>query len=88
MAESTDSGEFLTYWLTRDVDAEDKLSEQIDVWLERPVRHNLPGGGAIWIGPGETGIEKRHAVWTVDIALANCRVYPATSRECIRVGED
>jgi hypothetical protein len=88
MTANPDSGQYLTYWLSRDESDEGVMSEQVDVWLERPTRYSLAGGGAVWLGSGESGLDKRFAIWTTAAALQNCRVYPDTSRECIRVGDE
>ena len=76
------------YWLTRDEDHEGTVSEQVDVWLARPHRISIPGGGAMWLGPDESGIEKRYAMWTLDNARKNVPggAVPDNSRESIKVG--
>lgn len=75
------------YWLTRDSSADGVLSEAVDVWLERPVRSRLPGGGVMWLGPGDTGIESRYQTWTLDQARAEVRWgAPATDLESVMVG--
>lgn len=85
LAESTPTQ---TYWLTRDTSTEGVLSDTVDVWLERPSRTNLPGGlGAMWLGPGDTGIESRFQVWTLAFAYKEVRSgTPANDRECLCVG--
>jgi hypothetical protein len=75
-----------TFWCTRDENSEGVLSELVDVWLARPVRMSLPGGGCMWLGPGDTGLEERYAQWTIAVTLANCCTYPETSRESICKG--
>lgn len=85
MAEAT-TEEWLQFWCTRDTASDGQLSELVDVWLAKPSRINLPGGGAVWLGPGETGLEQRYAQWTLAATLKNCRTIPATSWECIVSG--
>jgi len=77
------------YWLTRDSDVNGNLNTVIDVWLARPVRSNLPGGGALWLGPGDTGLEHRYCVWPIDFAQKQVGFgYPQTDRECVIVGTE
>ena len=71
------------YWCTRDMDSEGKLADLVDVWLARPTRMSLPGGGCMWLGPGDTGLEERYAQWTIAVTLQNVCTYPETSREAI-----
>lgn len=84
----------LTYWLTRDSDHEGRLDSTVDVWLARPTRFNLDGGGCVWIcdealmvATAKGDVPARYASWTLDQCFRACRVYPDTDRECIRVGE-
>ncbi len=75
----SDIDQFPTYWVTRNEDKDGKLSDVIEVWLDRPTRTNLEGGGCEWSGDF-------YAEWTVAATLINCRTYPETSRECLVVG--
>lgn len=77
--------QYATYWLTRD-SGPDGMSDQVDVWLVRPTRQRIPDG-AMWLGPDETGIQHRYCRWSVAFTLKECRVYPATDLECIKVGD-
>lgn len=77
------SEDLVPFWLTRDEDVNGVLSETVDVWLERPTRTTLPGGGCMWIGSGVTGLEKRWAQWSLDNARKHATL-PETSRECVR----
>lgn len=80
----------MTYWLTRERDADGKLNPWIDVWLSQP---KLEDHGTRWAcsvhtvqtGSGEQAAH--YTRWTVDQCLKTCRVYPETERECIRVGD-
>lgn len=74
------------YWLTRDEDAEGVLSEQVEVWMERPARWPLSGGGWTWLGADDTGLLHRYSVCDVAYIMKECRVVPETSRECIKIG--
>lgn len=74
------------YWLTRDSNDEGELSIQVDVWSEPPELHRLPGGGSMWLGKDDCGVETRTAIWSLDETLKACRVLPETYREIIRVG--
>lgn len=75
-----------TYWCSRDTAPDGTLSELVDIWTQQPQLVRLVEGGFAWVGPGVTGMEHRYAQWTVAATVANCYTYPATSRECIRVG--
>jgi hypothetical protein len=93
-AQAKRSAKELTYWLTRDRDADGVLEKHIDVWLSRPRLCPLPGGvGVTWVCDDilvETAggdCPARYAQWTTDQCLRACRVYPETERECIRIGE-
>ncbi len=79
---------YATYWLSRDSDSTGTLSDVVEVWLVRPDRERLPGGGVMWLGPDNTGVEHRYAQWTPEVCLAECHVYPQTDRELIRCGPE
>jgi len=81
----------LEYWLTRDSDTNGKLSNWIRVWLVRPTLKRV-GNGVQWDGPEGTidstsgPVRVRYAQWSEEECTRTCRVYPATDRECIKVG--
>lgn len=77
------------FWMTRDEDDQGVLSSTVDVWTEIPDRQALPGGvGWMWLGRGVTGVEKRYAQWSLDVARKNntSGTLPEDSRQCVRVG--
>lgn len=74
------------YWITRDSNDEGELSIQVDVWNAPPELHRLPGGGSMWLGRDDMGVETRTGIWSLDETLKACRVLPDTYRECIKVG--
>lgn len=84
----------MTYWLTRDSDADGVLSEFVDVWLAKPARRTFGNGGAYWtaaIEVVETGDGPKlvkYLVWTKEQCLMKCKTYPDDDRQCIRVGDD
>lgn len=87
------SGQYVTYWVTRDSNADGSLSDTVDVWLTRPERKTLPGGlGAMWIcddifiptANGES--HARYTTWTLDQCRRACHTVPDTDRECLHVG--
>ncbi len=78
-----------TYWLTRDENDDGEVSDLVDVWLSQPHRKTLlSGNGCVWLDNSTTGLEGRHTQWTVAYTMSytNSHVYPANSRECIKVG--
>ena len=83
--EKPTSGQYLTYWITRNETYEGVISDSVDVWLVRPVRKAGAYGGWEWLGPG--GLEDRYAQWSLASCLMQCRTYPDDSRQCIKVGE-
>lgn len=76
------------YWLTRDQDGDGVLSFMVDVWVERPTRMALPGGGWMWLGEGTTGLEARLGSWKTGDKVRPPGTLPETERECVRVGPE
>lgn len=77
-----------TYWMTRNARADGALADKVDVWTSRPERKRLPSGEVVWLGLGPIGLEDHHCMWTPGEAFYWARVYPETSLECIRVGNE
>lgn len=86
----------VTYWLTRDSDAEGVVSDVVDVWLAPPVRRALGDRGAYWIVEDDAirvrtkggDVPARHTTWDVEHARAQCGTAPDDDRQAIRVGDD
>lgn len=83
----------MSYWITRDQTVDGKLSGVVDVWLIRPERIALEGGGAYWRVPGgeEVFVQSgegpkpaRFATWP----LSTLPTIPDDSIQCIRYGFD
>lgn len=71
-------------WMTRDSDSEGQLDVCVDIWLERPSLHEFAhGSGWMWMDSSTTGVEQRHARWTIDQAMREMRVVPDHVRQCI-----
>ncbi len=75
-----------TFWMSRDEDAAGTLATTVDIWIARPSRKNIEGGGVMWCGDGITGFEGHFERWTPAQCLVEVHVYPETSRECIKYG--
>ena len=75
------------YWLTRDKQG-GVLSETVEVWLAKPDLRRFDDGDVMWLPNLEVvDIEvTSYAQWTVEQCLKEIYTYPATERECIRVG--
>lgn len=78
-----------TYWLTRDR-RHGELSKTVEVWAVRPERVRMHDGDVMWLAPSELidVVDTHVDDWTIGRCLRECRVYPETDRECVRVGEE
>ena len=74
------------FWVTRDQDGQGRLSDVVDAWAERPERMAIPGGGWMWLGSGETGLEARVGSWRPTECTRWAPTTPDTSLECIVYG--
>lgn len=82
------------YYLTRDRDPDGTLSDTIDVWLTRPIRHRVTSdGGYVWVSSDErTWRVMNHGGphWrrmTVDECRTKFATAPDVSAECLYVPE-
>lgn len=82
------------YFLTRDCDPDGTVSEIVDVWLTRPIRHRITTeGGYVWLASDERTYRSTNhgrAMWQ-QISLAECQerfaTYPADERMCMLLAE-
>lgn len=75
------------YWLTRNMTM-GVLAEKVEVWLSRPELRKFEDGDVMWL-PNLKTVDTEtsyFAEWTVEKCLKECYVYPATERECIKIG--
>ena len=71
-------------WITRDADVGGVLAPTVDVWRVQPQRVSLPDGGAMWLGPDDTGLQGREMSCLVEYAQNKFRTLPDDSRQAIR----
>lgn len=80
----------VTYWVTRDSDANGNLSDHVDIWTSQPTRRTLsPTGGAYWIVEDRPDEAERLAAHYGHYSAATIQktwghTIPDTDRECIR----
>lgn len=90
----------MTFWISRDRNADGSLSAFVDVWLVLPQRVLFEGGvGSYYRVPepydpnslvqSGAGLVKAHyGTWTIPQCLKEIRVIPDDDLQVIRVGND
>jgi len=76
----------ITYWLTRDTDANGELDPMVDVWWSIPVRERITSDGTIaWFDRSPTGIDTRHSRVPIEAVRRWGHTVPTTDLECVRI---
>lgn len=79
---------YVTFWMSRDVDAETgETDATVDVWFSRPRCYEVGDHGIVWLD-SEDGLSDRHACWTLAEAVARTGTYPDDGRQLIRHGDE
>lgn len=78
-----------TYFVTRDSDPDTgALTDYVEVWFAKPIRHRVGDRGACWVPPDAPSSTLRFARWPLEECLRRTGTIPDDDRQCLRVEGD